>query len=112
MFCVIRLIPKPDGGARPIGLFTSVLRVFMRALRRTIGQRWIERQIPKSWYGVRGRSSEQAAWTRMAIARYAKAIGQHSIAALFDVEKAYDHPDYHILVCCALRLDFAPWLLW
>ena len=31
---IIRLIPKADGGDRPIGLFTAVLRVLHRALRR------------------------------------------------------------------------------
>ena len=75
VFILIRLIPKPLGGVRPIGLFTALLRVFLRALRRTIGEAWASRNIPLAWYGVKGKSSEQAVWSRLAAVRYAKDTG-------------------------------------
>ena len=33
---LIKLIPKPEAGVRPIGIFSAIIRVCLRALRRTI----------------------------------------------------------------------------
>ena len=58
---LVKLIPKTDGGERPIGLFSAFLRVLLRLLRKTLGQQWLQDKIPAHWYGVKGRPTSQAA---------------------------------------------------
>ena len=48
----IKLIPKPEGGDRPIGVFVAVARVFNRFLRRTYGMHFLAKHVPGHWYGV------------------------------------------------------------
>ena len=108
---LVKLIPKVDGGERPIGLFSGFLRVLLKALRRTIGQTWLQDKIPPHWYGVKGRPSSQAAWTRLIAARYAKATGAVAIGSLYDVTKAFDHLVWKAIHVAATELEFPMALL-
>ena len=45
-FLIIRLIPKPVGGDRPIGLFVAVARVMHRYFRQTYGTRFVAERLP------------------------------------------------------------------
>ena len=90
-FVLIKLIPKASGGSRPIGLFTALVRVVMRALRRTIGAKWLLDHVPSNWYGVSSRSSGQAAWSRQVAVQCGHTTGQKAVAELFDIRKAFDN---------------------
>ena len=69
-----------------------MLRLFLRTLRKVVGARWLADAVPGSWYGVRGKSVIQAAWTRLAAARYLSDNRQlDTTAILFDVTKAFYH---------------------
>ena len=49
---VIVLLPKPDGGRRPIGLFPTPIRIWMRA-RSDIARRW-DSAMPRLLFMVDG----------------------------------------------------------
>ena len=100
---VMRLIPKPSSGERSVGLFTSIVRVIMRALRKSIGARWLAKQNMSIWYGVTGKSVERAVWSRLAAICYARETGEDAIACQFDITKAYDHLRWPILIREARR---------
>ena len=102
------LIPKPsNAGDRTVGIFNGLLRLFLRALRRTVGNRWLTSTVPGNWYGVRGRSVIQAAWSRLTMARYlSDTKGMDTSAILFDVTKAFDHLQWNDLRAAADTLAF------
>ena len=88
---LMRLIPKPEGaGFRAVGIFTSFIRVMHRALRRSFGQWWMAKNLPRQWYGVTGKSVQQAVWARSVAARYAKSQGLQVSVTFWDVQKAFE----------------------
>ena len=95
---VMRLIPKPSSGERSVGLFTSVIRVVMRTLRRSLGASWLSRQNLSIWYGVAGKSVERAVWSRLAAISYAREVNTDAITCQFDITKAYDHIRWPIIL--------------
>ena len=57
---LIALLPKPDGGFRPIGLLPTPLRLWMRA-RRKAARRW-EELNERGWlYAGKGKGANAAA---------------------------------------------------
>ena len=117
-FVVISLLPKPAGGDRPVGLFASVVRVVDPFLRRTYGARFLRNKIPCHWYGVKGKCTQQAAWTRLTAARMASLRVLGVNAFLFDITKAFDILKLDVVFealvgelgfdPCLLRLPFCP----
>ncbi len=57
----IVLLPKPDGGWRPIGLFPAVVRIWMR-MRREQAQQWEHANSRDFLYAGKGRGAQVAAW--------------------------------------------------
>jgi len=103
---LIKLIPKSSGADRPIGLFTSFVRIYMRWFRRSTGAQWMSMHVPSNWYGVKDKSVNQAAWARLVAARFARETGQTAIAALFDVTKCYDNIRLNVAVPVMIRMGF------
>ena len=58
---VIVLIPKTDGGQRPIGLLPAAIRLWMRARSPQL-RRWEADNNPDGLYGGADRSAARAAW--------------------------------------------------
>ena len=86
---LIVLLPKPDGGRHPIGLFHSLVRVWGRA-RSTWARRWEDQTAHRSHYGSAGRGAQRAAWITAfraeAAGRSSRAFGQ----VLLDLAKAFE----------------------
>ena len=59
---LVALLPKPDGGDRPIGLFPTFLRVLSRWYRRRLGQRWLAITDSPVHFGTSGRSTPWCVW--------------------------------------------------
>ena len=81
----MRLIGKtaPDGshkGEMAVGLFSTLVRVYLRAVRRNVCAAWMKKNLPDNWYGTEGNAPERAVWT-------------HSIAATFAKHLALGPPD-------------------
>eukprot|EP00972_Heterocapsa_arctica_P037665 5542741-Heterocapsa_arctica.AAC.1 len=75
---LVILLPKPDGGLRPIGLFATITRVLMHWLRNTAGSKWLESISRAYCFGSRGRTIERCTWASSAAAEYAKARGEQA----------------------------------
>ena len=86
---VIVLLPKPDGGRRPIGLFPCVVRVWMR-VRAAELRRWEADNARSSLYGSAGMAATRAAWLSAWEAENAgKGNGAYA-QALMDLVKAFE----------------------
>ena len=68
---MIVLLPKPDGGLRPIGLLSTYTRVWMRCRRYNIAT-WRAANQRKYLFGGKGKGAQRAAWMQAVRAETAK----------------------------------------
>ena len=106
----IVLLPKPDGGRRPIGLFPTIVRVWMRC-RLHVARKWEEDHALPALYGGPGMGAQRAAWTAMFAAESAAAGGDDHAAALLDLTKCFERLPHHAIVREARRLGYNLMLL-
>ncbi len=92
----IVLLPKPDGGWRPIGLFPAVVRVWMR-LRRDAAQQWEKDHSRDYFYAGQGRGAQVAAWQHAQRAEMASTAGATFVQLLLDMQKCFEVVPHHIL---------------
>ena len=86
---LIALLPKPDGGRRPIGLFPAVVRIWMRTRAPALRQ-WEAENARSCLYGSAGMSATRAAWLSAWEAENAgKGEGAYA-QALMDLVKAFE----------------------
>ena len=108
---VIVLLPKPDGGRRPIGLLPSLPRIWMR-IRRTVAEEWESLNKRSYLYAGAGKGAPIATWKQAARAEVASSIdGAQCGLALLDLVKAFERVQWHILVREAFRLRYPLWIL-
>ncbi len=107
---IIVLLPKTDGGLRPIGLLPLLPRVWMRA-RRDQAQRW-ERYHGRDYlYAGEGKGADIAAWKQAARAEYATTVGASYGQVLLDLVKAFERVPHDVLVREAIRQGYPLTLL-
>ena len=70
--CIIVLLPKTDGGYRPIGLLPWPVRLWMRCRRDTI-QNWEATVTRPYLYAGKGKGADVAVWKQAARAEAAAA---------------------------------------
>ena len=86
---LVVLLAKPAGGFRPIGLFPSIVRVWMR-IRLADAVVW-QSAYDRPWlYAGAGKGAEVAAWRQAARAEQAAARGWDYAAVLLDLVKAFE----------------------
>ena len=86
---LIVLLPKEGGGYRPIGLFPSVIRIWMRARAET-AREWEAETAGPEFFGCKGMGAQRAAWAAAFEAEAAKARGHDHAATLLDLVKAFE----------------------
>ena len=103
---VVKLIPKPDGGRRPIGLYQEVFRVWSKA-RQPLVRAWQARFITDAVVHMQqGRQIGDAAWRARVRALDATDRGRTVIEAMWDLRKCFEHVPHDKLVEQASRLGF------
>ena len=108
---IIALLPKPEGGRRPIGLFPLLPRIWMR-IRREVATEWERLHDRPYLYAGVGRGANVAAWKQAARAELAAAVpGAEYGQVLLDLVKAFERIPHHILVREAIRLGYCLWVL-
>ena len=116
---LIVLLPKPDGGRRPIGLFPTIIRVWMRA-RSDLAKSFEASTYRPSIFGGAGMGSQRAAWQVAFQAEAAALKSEHYGQSLLDLVKAFEKIPHHKVVAAArkhgynltiLRLTFAAYRL-
>jgi hypothetical protein len=87
---LICLIPKTDGGRRPIGLLPTVVRWWMRA-RLEVVRTWQNKHERIYFYAGPGKGAKVASWKQAARAELAQAIpGTDYACSLLDIVKAFE----------------------
>lgn len=107
---IVVLLPKPDGGFRPIGLLPLIPRVWMK-LRRDAARRWEAANARPYLYAGAAKGATVAAWKQAARAELTQALGVEYGQVLLDLVKAFERIPHHVLVREAVRLDYPLWLL-
>jgi len=110
LLVLIVLLPKADGGRRPIGLFVATVRIWARA-RADVARRWEALNARRTIYGGAGMGAQRAAWLS---GFRAETSAQSKLAfaqSLLDLVKAFEKVKHAILVDAAVRHGYSLWLL-
>ena len=101
-----RLLKKPDGGRRPIGLFRGLFRVWSRA-RRWMTRRWQVRHAGDAVLNMAPhRHVGDGTWRSLARNALTREDRAHSIEAQWDVTKCFENVGHEALIRLAVALQF------
>eukprot|EP00971_Amphidinium_carterae_P241046 4785553-Amphidinium_carterae.1 len=84
---LITMLPKPQGGYRPVALTCSFLRFWGRA-RLPIMMAWDRERTLRGFWGGKGRSCNLAAWIHSAAGEVARARGEDNASLFLDLARA------------------------
>jgi hypothetical protein len=102
---------KAEGGLRPIGLFPSVIRIWMR-LRLPVAQRWQHQCEQPFLFASARKGASVATWKLTARAELAAVVpGVDYASGMIDLVKAFERVPHDLLVEAAVRHGFSLWLL-
>ena len=102
---LIALLPKTDGGWRPIGLLPTLVRVWAKA-RLKYAEEWEAKNDRTYLYGGINKGAQVAAWGHAARAE-AAAAGKIAFAAvLIDLEKAFERVPHRHLLAAAVEWKY------
>ena len=73
---IIVLLPKPDGGNRPIGIFATCIRIIARWSRWKFASRWELGNPRQYWFGESGKACDLCVWRQSMRAEYAVETGR------------------------------------
>ena len=116
---IVALLPKPDGGHRPIGLFPTLVRIWAR-LRKELSRQWERDHERPYFFAGAGKPATVAAWSMAARAEASLAHRVAFAAVLLDMVKAFERVPHDVLVQMAvaygyplhiIRLSIASYLL-
>ena len=103
---LVALLAKPESGDRPIGIFSSFLRVWGRWSRRKLGNAWEEANKRSYFYGGQGRGAEASAWSTGVLAEWADSQDQSCAFLFLDLQKAYENISHVHLIRSAIFFNF------
>ena len=107
---IVVLLPKPDGGFRPIGLIPALPRLWMRA-RRTVAKNWEASQPRPYLFAGARKGATVAAWKQAARAEHAAALAVAYARSLLDLVKAFERIPHALLVRESVALGYPMWLI-
>jgi hypothetical protein len=116
---LIVLLPKADGGFRPIGLFPTIVRVWMRA-RIWVARAWEAANAHPCLFGGPKMGAQRASWQAAFVSEMAAIAKMDHAQALLDLVKAFETIPHHLVVEAAkakgynlivLRLSLASYMI-
>ncbi len=109
-FVSVVLLPKPEGGFRPIGLFPWAVRIWMR-VRRGAVDNWEADNERAYFHAGRGKGAHVAAWKQATRAEHAAALKVSFAQLLLDLQKAFELVDHNELAREAMEVGYPLHLL-
>ena len=103
---LIVLLPKADGGFRPIGLFPTIIRLWMRS-RVCIARAWEAANALPSLFGGAGMGAQRAAWEAAFAAELAALRCSDHVQVLLDLVKAFETVPHDKLVEAAMAKGYS-----
>ena len=86
---LVCLIPKPDGGRRPLGILSTVVRIWERTRKLAVQERFRTRRRSFGW-ATQGKSAESAACQQCLLDEAATADGLSCATTFVDLTKAFE----------------------
>jgi len=103
------LLPKPQGGHRPIGLFRAIFRLWARARRPEV-DKWAHTYAKDGVFSMApGRQATDAVWR--AQVKAAATRGTYSLELNWDIQKCFEHVQRPKLIEVATQLGFPAHIL-
>eukprot|EP00973_Karenia_brevis_P055240 7681296-Karenia_brevis.AAC.1 len=88
---LIALLPKDDGGLRPIGLYRALYRLWAKSRVRHWRQ-WERDEDPQQFFGAgEGRSCTDIVWRMGVRAEGVDLANEEALTAMYDLAKCYEH---------------------
>ena len=107
---LIALLPKNDGTKRPIGLFMTIIRIWMRA-RRERDAEWERDHARDQMYAGPGKGAQRAAWQLAFQAESAALADSGYGQSMLDLVKAFDKVRHDVLAAAAKKHNYCLWVL-
>ena len=103
---IVKLIPKPAGGYRPIGLFPTLARLYGKA-RQSIIRHWMRENIKDATINMTsGRRVGDATWRHKVLSLLDADKKRFVLEGLWDVQKCFEHVNRRKLVNMAAALGY------
>ncbi len=102
---LIVLLPKAEGGLRPIGLFPTTVRLWMRT-RISVARAWETVNALPSIFGGPSMGAQRASWEAAFTAELAAMQKMVHLQALYDLVKAFETVAHHILLKFAIAKGY------
>ena len=110
MYNIVKLIPKPGGGERPIALMPMLVRLYFR-LGKGEEQEWLQEKVKHYDKAVKGSSALQAALGVLFRDELAAGKGEARVSVLWDLEKFFDNIALDVLIRRAMQFGYPGRLL-
>ena len=107
---LVVLLPKSDGGRRPIGLLPTVIRVWMRAYSY-VARQWEVAHHRECLYAGPSMSAPRAAWMTEFHAEQAAREEMHFAQTMLDLVKAFELIPHHHIILAAIKHGYPLYLL-
>ena len=101
----IALIPKPKGGHRRIGIYSSLERLHGKARQREINE-WMASQARDFFANSKGSGAIGVVWAQAVTSEASQAEGKHYGALLWDLASFFETIDHDILLDKAAKFGF------
>ena len=104
------LIPKPQGGFRPIGLFRALFRVWSRARMGDV-KAWAKENIPEDTFSMLPTHKALDPVWRCQVSHLAAGEHAHTIELNWDIKKCFENVSREILCQRASATGYPPHIL-
>eukprot|EP00973_Karenia_brevis_P095411 12427198-Karenia_brevis.AAC.1 len=104
-YVMVPFIPKREGGRRPIGLMTALIRLWGRA-RCPLVQKWETEHAREYFWASAGKPCERCVWQHALWDEYAVGSGACAATVLLDIIKCFEQVPHTVLLEEAISNEY------